>query len=833
MGSLGAPSEAPNGLVDLETELSCSICTDILYQPLTLLDCLHTFCGSCLKEWFGWQRQRADQEYERSHRLHRHRHRKPYNYTCPSCRAVVRETRPNATVTTLLDMYLSANPSRRKTEKDKQEIAKTYRPGDVVLVPAGEGHETTDGISSEDQHTDSTEEDDRRLLEQVQQLSVRDAGARGRSDGSEHTARRRNMRDETQRTEAQNTRHGHSRSQTRATQLGHQSSLRSLLSPYDSNEMKDEIMRQIAEEGLLDDIDWDNIQVEQEDEISERIAEAYRRRRNNGSRQRSRSGQTRSRSREQHRPGSAHHQARNASPAAPSAQRAVATSRPPVSNHRPHGTPQGRLRHHRRASSQGTNNTLRQDSSQDSIPPAARSATDLSGRPSSRDERHEQPTRTLHEHRRSTDPNRIPLSEQWRRGVPPSTAQPRPHDERRRASQPTGGRPSRNSLEGSPQPNHGQTFPPTNPHSRPSLSAPIPTMTVSCDRCGRHNIQNDLHYTCTQCGPPGSTYDLCLRCYRLGRGCLHWFGFGHSAWQRWKRKASPGAEPPHALRSQKYVKLSSPSQSTGDGNSTELALELGVFCDVCHENANSCYWHCPQCNDGEWGYCHRCVNQARHCSHPLLPMALQSSTPTIAPASSAPDPDIPNPPSPHSAMPTPTAQLQPLILPTTCNICTQSIPTTAQRLHCPECGHGDYDVCLSCYSRLEAIGAITPENGMNGMRKCSNGPNGHRMLLVDFAFAEGAQSYTWRRVLEGPVGGWSKELGAPAVSPGVARLNGGQTVGRAVAGWPWIPEYGVTDELSFPKGALIEEVVTVNDEISWGVYCREGGYLPSAYVRPI
>ena len=107
------------------------------------------------------------------------------------------------------------------------------------------------------------------------------------------------------------------------------------------------------------------------------------------------------------------------------------------------------------------------------------------------------------------------------------------------------------------------------------------------------------------------------------------------------------------------------------------------------------------------------------------------------------------------------------------------------------------------------------------------------MLLVDFASAEGAQSYAWRRVLEGPVGGWSKELGAPAVSPGVARLNGGQTVGRAVAGWPWIPEYGVTDELSFPKGALIEEVVTVNDEISWGVYCREGGYLPSAYVRPI
>lgn len=62
------------GLVDLEKELTCSvrydyplprqfadndclllpqICADILYQPLTLLDCLHTFCGACLAGWFA------------------------------------------------------------------------------------------------------------------------------------------------------------------------------------------------------------------------------------------------------------------------------------------------------------------------------------------------------------------------------------------------------------------------------------------------------------------------------------------------------------------------------------------------------------------------------------------------------------------------------------------------------------------------------------------------------------------------------------------------------------------------------------------------------------
>ena len=56
---------------------------------------------------------------------------------------------------------------------------------------------------------------------------------------------------------------------------------------------------------------------------------------------------------------------------------------------------------------------------------------------------------------------------------------------------------------------------------------------------------------------------------------------------------------------------------------------------------------------------------------------------------------------------------------------------------------------------------------------------------------------------------------------------------RAEAIWPWIPEDGVKDEIGFPKGAMVEDVVQVNDEFSWGVYCRRGGYFPGAYVRPI
>lgn len=71
--------------------------------------------------------------------------------------------------------------------------------------------------------------------------------------------------------------------------IEHQSTLRSWLSELnsqymgeeimlDSQEIEEEIMRQITEDGLLDNIDLNNIDVAQEDEISERIAQAYRKR---------------------------------------------------------------------------------------------------------------------------------------------------------------------------------------------------------------------------------------------------------------------------------------------------------------------------------------------------------------------------------------------------------------------------------------------------------------------------------------------------------------------------------------------------------------------------
>ncbi|TKA65951.1 hypothetical protein B0A49_11121, partial [Cryomyces minteri] len=272
----------PGGLADLEKELTCSICTDVLFQPLTLLDCLHTFCGSCLKEWFGFQTTAARTSST------------PNPYTCPQCRAAVRETRPNATVTTLLDMFLLQNPGRGKSEDEKAEMRRIYKMGESVLpkVPRRRAEE------------DADEDDDRRLLDEVRELSLRDIGAgpdRRRQEGSRDrrtgpgggTLHGHPRRDTAARTasgatylnyradeQGRSQEHYRREREAESRRVEHQSSLRSLLSAsdLDSQEMEEEIMRQIMEEGLLDGIDLTHVDVGMEEEISERIAQAFRRR---------------------------------------------------------------------------------------------------------------------------------------------------------------------------------------------------------------------------------------------------------------------------------------------------------------------------------------------------------------------------------------------------------------------------------------------------------------------------------------------------------------------------------------------------------------------------
>lgn len=124
------PATNDFALASFEKELECSICTEILYQPLTILNCLHTFCGSCLKEWFHHQHRKASSSRSSPSSAN--------PYSCPTCRAEVRDVHHNATVSNLLELFLAANPSRNRSQAEKDDMDQIYRPdgtrpGDKIL----------------------------------------------------------------------------------------------------------------------------------------------------------------------------------------------------------------------------------------------------------------------------------------------------------------------------------------------------------------------------------------------------------------------------------------------------------------------------------------------------------------------------------------------------------------------------------------------------------------------------------------------------------------------------------------------------------------------------
>ncbi|KAJ5513661.1 hypothetical protein N7463_003213 [Penicillium fimorum] len=750
-----------SGLADLEKEL---ICTELLYQPLTLLDCLHTFCGSCVKEWFSAQGSRRPRASPR--------------FTCPSCRAEVRDTRPNATVTTLLDMVLTAHPDRARVADEKAEIATRYTHGESVFpaLPSGGESAEEDG------------EDDRRLLEDVRELSLRESRSQARREArrmgqssrtrerSSHTERpaedgrsRRRRDDDTMR--QQRTLRPNDPERTR--RIEHQSSLRSLLSlSSDAETMEEEILRQILEDGLLDNINLDNLGPRQEEELSERIADAYRRRHM----QRSQSGQRQEQGREQRQEpdGTARTHARSESahrttePAAGTREHNV--RRPPIS--RPHLFDSAPTRpsvgHQRRNSEQvggrrrtSPVRTNQASASDEAIRPAARSSSDMTA-----DRRVSQAGR-LRSESSSARPRRATESEQNLSSTLVAGGRERSSSRQTRSQSATN---SPTSGAGNSNPSRHSTH---TDHTLPSLSSPLvpnrsdrrtrpsssrsnvpasptvqfPEPSISCDRCGKDNIQYSLHKRCTSCKE--GNFHLCLRCYRLGRGCLRWNGFGASADTTFQRIVLSSTRRPiqindsgHILTWFKYKRPSETCHQTMSGerqmtsDSPVRRLQSGLFCDTCQSSANDCFWKCNQCNEGDWGFCNSCVNQGRCCTHALLPIRRITHSPPPSASSTMP------PPAESNTLPTPSEieSFKILSFSTNCDICTYPIPASNTRYHCLECNGGDYDVCTNCYLKLVATGKINKENGHNGWRRCLSS---HRVIVVGFEDHEEGQ----RRVI--------------------------------------------------------------------------------------
>ncbi|KAF2144266.1 uncharacterized protein K452DRAFT_316967 [Aplosporella prunicola CBS 121167] len=819
------------GLENLEKELSCSICTDVLYQPLTLLDCLHTFCGACLKEWFSWQAASATNSHP---------------YTCPACRASVRATRPDARVTSLLELFLHANPTRGKTEQEMDDMRKVYKPGDNILPKVR-------------RRPDPDEEHDARIVDDVLQLSLEEAGiSSGRLDSPRDRRRRERSRDSSDREDRRrrardasalsSTARVGARSASRDTSprppsrhIEHQSSLRSLLSisDFDSEEMETEIMRQIRDEGLLDGIDLENLDVAQEEEISERIAQAFRRRQRDRERARARHDRSRSDSTnsvtrqmfEEERPHPRRQRLRTES----AIPRPVSqNSRPPVS--RPHlfDVVNQDTDHHRRSSSQGGGRTagarrhhsrgLSTDGSHPSRP-AARSAVELSERPQTARSSGERHRRLTAADRRITDPEQNPHHSDTAL-LPRPVTRSSDNSPRRAAftaaitaspqlETPEAARAAYARLQESPEypstarhiralnnssPPLARPLEAVIPDSRPSSSSaasPRPPLyaepLICCNRCGKEHIEYELHFNCSKC--KNGNYNVCLRCYRAGEGCLHFYGVGSAALRNYERRAPPegyppGYEKPHVLSGHCFEKPRRDlvNSVTADGRAlTEedptQRLQAGVFCDICLAFTNSCYWKCDTCNEGAWGFCNSCVNQGRHCTHPLLPLQHVPSTPHANGTSGPPTPTAAsasaNANTASSALTSLThgpdtttlsgKLFYSLSFLTHCDRCRCLIPPNFSRYHCQACNAGDFDICLSCYHGLVSGGRIAPENGQHGWRRC---PRGHRMVVIGFEDGAAGQRRVVTHDLVGGLAFRDEDVAAAAADCSKRRAGG-------------------------------------------------------------
>ena len=350
---------------------------------------------------------------------------------------------------------------------------------------------------------------------------------------------------------------------------------------------------------------------------------------------------------------------------------------------------------------------------------------------------------------------------------------------------------------------------------------------IPCERCGKFNIAYELHMNCDKC--KDGDYNLCLQCWRHGRGCLNWYGFGQSAMNFWNRTVrskafdSSKCAIPHILTGRQYrrVAIRAPPAGAGDGEAltetlsdSNMDFQAGFFCSICFTFAHDDYWVCDTCNDGEWGYCVVCIKRGNCCTHPLLHVGAHPFT--NSEPSSFFNPQL------SDTIPA----FSPLKCSVICSICDLPIPLSGNHFHCPRCEDGNYDMCTDCYLRLVHNGQISEEDGPQDWRRCLKG---HRMTIFGFGVSARGQRFI---VIKGLVGGHALNYSDTRPTSGSYPPSGGGGF-RVSAQWSYWPKEGDDDELAFPRGAEIQECENIDGDWSLGVYCGRKGLFPSIYCKVV
>ena len=110
------PTHQPDAIPPELEDLKCSICYEVLYQPVTTRPCLHTFCGSCLKKTFQFAARRK--------------------YKCPMCRAEVRDAPWNHEAQAKVQFLRWICPDFWKPPDEIAEMERTYKQGDSIFPDA-------------------------------------------------------------------------------------------------------------------------------------------------------------------------------------------------------------------------------------------------------------------------------------------------------------------------------------------------------------------------------------------------------------------------------------------------------------------------------------------------------------------------------------------------------------------------------------------------------------------------------------------------------------------------------------------------------------------------
>lgn len=92
-------------------QFDCNICYMIMHQAVTLMPCLHSFCGGCFSDWVKRQKD------------------------CPSCRNPVVEVKKSAMINSLVENFLSINPGSKRQDAELKELeTKNLFKNDVIKI---------------------------------------------------------------------------------------------------------------------------------------------------------------------------------------------------------------------------------------------------------------------------------------------------------------------------------------------------------------------------------------------------------------------------------------------------------------------------------------------------------------------------------------------------------------------------------------------------------------------------------------------------------------------------------------------------------------------------